>query len=264
MVEIAGGKILRVEEAGLPAGTSITVRDLFFNVPARRKFLRSESTELAQIASLVTHYALAHPDKHFELHSSANAMLIAAPVGSHQERIYQVFGRETLDQLLPLAAMLPLARVGLPQPPPWAKRDEDEHAGKVRAGRGAAARVRIQAGNSEAEPEFDVRVRQRAADPRQAGAARADRVVPQYPAADGVPGRPAVPGIAEHRGGRERAPIQSGSAVPAGVGGARLCARLGASGADEGAPGAAVHPRDHGAADGVGGTVTCVARVFDP
>jgi DNA mismatch repair protein MutL len=126
VVEIAGGKILRVEEAGLPAGTSITVRDLFFNVPARRKFLRSESTELAQIASLVTHYALAHPDKHFELHSSANAMLIAAPVGSHQERIYQVFGRETLDQLLPLAAVLPLARVGLPQPPPWAKRDEDE------------------------------------------------------------------------------------------------------------------------------------------
>ncbi|MBZ5512231.1 MAG: DNA mismatch repair endonuclease MutL [Acidobacteriia bacterium] len=126
VVEIAGGKILRVEEAGLPAGTSITVRDLFFNVPARRKFLRSESTELAQIASLVTHYALAHPDKHFELHSSVNAMLIAAPVGSHQERIYQVFGRETLDQLLPLAAVLPLARVGLPQPPPWAKRDEDE------------------------------------------------------------------------------------------------------------------------------------------
>ncbi len=126
VVEIAGGKILTVEEAGLPAGTSIAVRDLFFNVPARRKFLRSESTELGQIASLVTHYALAHPDKHFELHSSANAMLIAASVNSHQERIYQVFGRETLDQLLPLAAMLPLARVGLPQPPPWAKPDPDE------------------------------------------------------------------------------------------------------------------------------------------
>ena len=126
VIEIAGGTILKVEEAGLPTGTSIAVRDLFFNVPARRKFLRSESTELAQIASLVTHYALAHPDKHFELHSSVNAMLIAAPVASHQERIYQVFGRETLDQLLPLAAMLPLARVGLPQPPPWARRDENE------------------------------------------------------------------------------------------------------------------------------------------
>jgi DNA mismatch repair protein MutL len=126
VIEIAGGKILKVEEAGLPAGTSITVRDLFYNVPARRKFLRSESTELSQIASLVTHYALAHPEKHFELHSAANAMLIEAPVGSHQERIYQVFGRETLDQLLPLAALLPLARVGLPQPPPWVKREEDE------------------------------------------------------------------------------------------------------------------------------------------
>ncbi|MBZ5566213.1 MAG: DNA mismatch repair endonuclease MutL [Acidobacteriia bacterium] len=133
VIEIAGGKILKVEEAGLPAGTSITVRDLFFNVPARRKFLRAESTELAQIASLVTHYALAHPDKHFELHSSVNAMLIAAPVASHQERIYQVFGRETLDQLLPLAAMLPLARVGLPQPPPWARKEEDD------AGEGARA-----------------------------------------------------------------------------------------------------------------------------
>ena len=130
VVEIAGGKILKVEEAGLPPGTSITVRDLFFNVPARRKFLRSESTELAQIASLVTHYALAHPDKHFELHSSVNAMLIAAPVASHQERIYQVFGRDVLDQLLPLAAMLPLSRVGLPQPPPWARREEDEEQEK--------------------------------------------------------------------------------------------------------------------------------------
>ena len=126
VIEINGGKMARVDEAGLPPGTSITVRDLFFNTPARKKFLKSESTELSHIASLVTHYALAHPDKHFELHSSLNAMLIAAPVGSHQERIYQVFGREVLDQLLPLAAMLPLARVGLPQPPPWAKRDEED------------------------------------------------------------------------------------------------------------------------------------------
>ncbi|MGI9102670.1 MAG: DNA mismatch repair endonuclease MutL [Terriglobales bacterium] len=132
VIEIAGGKILQVEEAGLPAGTSITVRDVFFNTPARRKFLRAESTELAQIASLVTHYALAHPDKHFELHSSTNAMLIAAPVASHRDRIYQVFGRDTLDQLIPLAAMLPLARMGLPQPPPWRREEED-------AGEGARA-----------------------------------------------------------------------------------------------------------------------------
>ena len=125
VVEIAGGKILTVEEAGLPLGTCITVRDLFYNIPARRKFLKAESTELSHIASLVTHYALAHPEMHWELHSATNAMLVAPPVSDHSQRIYQVFGRETLDQLIPLSALLPLERIGLPQPPPW-KRSEIE------------------------------------------------------------------------------------------------------------------------------------------
>src|SRR3954469_19346234 len=125
-IEIAGGKILKIEEAGLPAGTSIAVKDLFFNTPARKKFLKAESTELSHIASLVTHYALAHPDKHFELHSASNALLVAAPVKTHGERIYQVFGKETLDQLVPLAAAVPLERVGIPQPPPWSKKLQDE------------------------------------------------------------------------------------------------------------------------------------------
>ncbi len=130
VIEINGGKLLRVEEAGLPAGTSIAVRDLFFNVPARKKFLKAESTELSHIASLVTHYALAHPDKHFELHSLTNAMLVAPPVATHAERIYQIFGKETLDQLIPIAAAVELQRIGLPQPPPWARREpEDEEHG---------------------------------------------------------------------------------------------------------------------------------------
>jgi DNA mismatch repair protein MutL len=124
VLEINGGKIIRVEEAGLPLGTSITIRDLFFNTPARKKFLRSESTELSHIASLVTHYALAHPEKHFELHSATNALLVAPPVAGHRERVYQVFGRETLDQLIPLAAVQPLERIGLPQPPPWRRSAE--------------------------------------------------------------------------------------------------------------------------------------------
>jgi DNA mismatch repair protein MutL len=119
VLEINGGKIIRVEEAGLPLGTSITVRDLFFNTPARKKFLRAEATELSHIASLVTHYALAHPEMHFELHSATNALLVAPPVADHRERVYQVFGREILDQLIPLAAAQPLERSGLPQPPPW-------------------------------------------------------------------------------------------------------------------------------------------------
>ncbi len=126
VIEIAGGRILTVEEAGLPLGTSISIRDLFFNIPARRKFLKAESTELSHIASLVTHYTLAHPEMHWELHSSTHAMLIAPPVPDHAQRIYQVFGKEILDQLIPLSALLPLDRSGLPQPPPWRRQSQDE------------------------------------------------------------------------------------------------------------------------------------------
>jgi len=149
VIEINGGKIIKVEEAGLPPGTSITIRDLFFNTPARKKFLKSESTELSHIASLVTHYALAHPDKHFELHSATNALLVAPPVADHRERVYQVFGRETLDQLIPLAAVQPLERVGLPQPPPWRRSDQD--------GRGARRFTgAVEEDGSRAEPALSL------------------------------------------------------------------------------------------------------------
>src|ERR1700684_873200 len=128
VIEINGGKIFRVDEAGLPAGTSITIRDLFFNTPARKKFLKAESTELSHIASLVTHYALAHPDKHFELHSATNAVLVAPPVAGYSQRVYQVFGKDVLDQLISVAAMQPLEHVGLPQPPPWRRHDHEDQA----------------------------------------------------------------------------------------------------------------------------------------
>jgi DNA mismatch repair protein MutL len=126
-IEIAGGKILRVEDAALPAGTSIGVQDLFFNTPARRKFLRAESTELAHVTALVTHYALVHPEKHFELLSATHTLLQAPPVARPAERIYQIFGAEMLGQLLPVAAEAPLDHPGLPEPPPW-KKDPDEPA----------------------------------------------------------------------------------------------------------------------------------------
>jgi DNA mismatch repair protein MutL len=124
LVEIAGGNILRVEDAGLPVGTTITLRDLFFNTPARRKFLKSEQTELSHIAALVTHYALVHPTKHFELHSATQALLIAPAVANAADRLFQIFGKDTSDYMLPIAAELDFARAGLPEPPPW-KREED-------------------------------------------------------------------------------------------------------------------------------------------
>ena len=124
-IEIAGGNILRVEDAALPAGTSIAVQDLFYNTPARRKFMRAESTELSHVVALVTHYALVHPEKHFELHSATHTLLMAPPVGRPAERIYQIFGADTLAQLLPVAAESALGHAGLPEPPPW-KQDPNQ------------------------------------------------------------------------------------------------------------------------------------------
>ncbi len=102
-VEIAGGKLLRCDDAASPVGTAVTVRDLFYNVPARKKFLRSEQTELAQIASLVTHHALAHPEKSFELRHEGKPLLEAPAVATPGERVFQIFGSQTFAELIELA-----------------------------------------------------------------------------------------------------------------------------------------------------------------
>ncbi|MGI4853376.1 MAG: DNA mismatch repair endonuclease MutL [Janthinobacterium lividum] len=126
-IEIHGGKMTRVEDTGAPVGTTIAIRDLFFNVPARRKFLKSEPTELSHIAALVTHYALAHPGKHFELHSATQALLVAPAVRDSSERVFQILGGDVSRDMLPCAAELDFARAGLPEPPPW-RREADYEA----------------------------------------------------------------------------------------------------------------------------------------
>src|ERR1700761_6685112 len=99
-VEIAGGKLLRCDEVARPVGTTITVRDLFFNVPARKKFLRSDPTELAHIGALVTHYSLGHSNKRFELYHEGRELLNVTPVASVRERAFQVFGSELMADLV--------------------------------------------------------------------------------------------------------------------------------------------------------------------
>ncbi len=126
LVEIAGGNMLRADPAGVPVGTTITIRDLFFNTPARRKFLKSEQTELSHIAALVTHYALAHPTRHFELHTATQALLVAPAVANSGERLFQIFGRDTSQLMLPIAAEMDFRRAGLPEPPPWKREDDYE------------------------------------------------------------------------------------------------------------------------------------------
>ena len=177
VVEIAGGRILTVEEAGLPHGTSISIRDLFFNTPARRKFLKAESTELSHIASLVTHYALAHPEMHWELHSTTNAMLVAPPVATPLGAHLPGFRQRDTRRADPAGGADPLERVGLPEPPPWRREPEYEPA---TPGESAASRLYQQAGDPEAEPQFDLHLRERTADSRQGGDARDCGGIPQY------------------------------------------------------------------------------------
>jgi DNA mismatch repair protein MutL len=99
-VEIVGGKLRDVSEMAWPSGTSVEVRDLFFNTPARRKFLKAESTELGHVATLVTHYALAHPEKSFRLASLSNEIVNVSPVPDSRQRIYQLLGGQLLEQLI--------------------------------------------------------------------------------------------------------------------------------------------------------------------
>jgi DNA mismatch repair protein MutL len=99
-VVIEGGRMRDVKDAAHPRGTTLSVRDLFFNVPARRKFLRSEATETFHLTNLVTHYALAHPEIAFSLTSNGREVLRAAAAKDLRERAYQIFGAEFLDNLL--------------------------------------------------------------------------------------------------------------------------------------------------------------------
>jgi DNA mismatch repair protein MutL len=99
-VTIDGGRMRDVKDAAHPRGTTIAVRDLFFNIPARRKFLRSEATETYHLTNLVTHYALAHPEIAFTFVNNGREVVRTAPAKDLRERAYQIFGEEFLKNLL--------------------------------------------------------------------------------------------------------------------------------------------------------------------
>ncbi|CAN5499262.1 DNA mismatch repair endonuclease MutL [soil metagenome] len=101
-VVIEGGRLLDVKDAARDTGTTISVRDLFFNTPARRKFMRSEATENYHLTTIVTHYALAHPEIAFTLTNNGREVLRVSPAKDLRERAFQVFGGGLLDSLLPV------------------------------------------------------------------------------------------------------------------------------------------------------------------
>src|SRR6267143_398044 len=115
-VEFAGGKLLGVRPAGLPAGTTVSVADIFYCVPARRKFLKSDTTELGHIASLVTHYALANPAKQFILTTPAQEIINCPPTERLADRVYQLFGRQSLDELVEIPAASAAFRAAITEP----------------------------------------------------------------------------------------------------------------------------------------------------
>ena len=202
-IEFAGGKLLSVKPAGVPVGTSISVADIFYAVPARRKFLKSETTELGHIASLVTHYALAHPDRHFLLKTPSQEILNCPPVEKLADRVYQIFGRQALDELTEIPATEAAVRSAITEPP----LEAEERAATLRVS-GFTSRPEVQ----RSEPQRHLHFREPPAGARPAAAARHQRGVPQHCAAWRFSGGAAVSGYALRRSGRERASGENRSA----------------------------------------------------
>ena len=91
-VRVNGGAVSSVAEVGMPEGTAVHVGDLFYNLPARRKFLKSDAAESAQVSRVVTQLALGYPEIGFTLTSSGRKVLQCPPVSTLRDRLYQLYG----------------------------------------------------------------------------------------------------------------------------------------------------------------------------
>jgi DNA mismatch repair protein MutL len=113
-----GGQAGKPHPIGTPQGTLVRVRDLFFNVPARRKFLKKETTERRKINSLVSRYALAYPEVAFKLTQESRVNFQSSGSGNRREVLAAVFGVETARQMiaLPIASEAPVKVAGFISP----------------------------------------------------------------------------------------------------------------------------------------------------
>ncbi len=98
-IEVRGGRIVSVREAGIPRGTSVEVASLFFNIPARRKFLKSEATELSHIVRVVARHALARPGVAFALEHGGRRLLEVPAAATLEERARYVLGGDAAGRL---------------------------------------------------------------------------------------------------------------------------------------------------------------------
>jgi len=97
VIRVSGGRVDEVTPAGLPDGTAITVSNLFFNVPARLKFLKSESNEAAYVSDLISRYILAFPEISFHYTSQGKSVYHSPGNGNLRDAIYCVYGADLLD-----------------------------------------------------------------------------------------------------------------------------------------------------------------------
>jgi DNA mismatch repair protein MutL len=104
MIEREGEKLVSVTDIAFPRGTAVEVRDLFFNLPARRKFLRSDQSELGLVVKYLTQAALASPGAGFALFHGTREVVRCPSVGSLKERIFQLYGKAVVDALMEIAA----------------------------------------------------------------------------------------------------------------------------------------------------------------
>ena len=100
-IRLSGGKVLAVEEASRNRGTTVEVRDLFFNVPARRKFLKSVQTEAAHLAETAQRYALGRPELRLIYKHNSQEVLATSPSEDPLARVARVLGRETAGKMIP-------------------------------------------------------------------------------------------------------------------------------------------------------------------
>jgi DNA mismatch repair protein MutL len=91
-IRVTGDGVTSAHSVGMPPGTAIEVRDLFYNLPARRKFLKSDGAESTQVSRTVTQFALCYPEIGFSLTSAGRKVLQCPPVATLRERLYQVYG----------------------------------------------------------------------------------------------------------------------------------------------------------------------------
>ena len=91
-IRVNGGTVASIVEVGAPQGTVVEVNDVFYNLPARRKFLKSDGAESAQVSRVVTQLALAYPEIGFTLTSAGRRVLQCPPAVSHRDRLYQLYG----------------------------------------------------------------------------------------------------------------------------------------------------------------------------